>query len=77
MPVELFHSPYCPACRALQQAFGGDLEILLRDVARDLEEAACLGITQLPALVVDRQVIAQGAAVVAAMKQLRKRSCNP
>jgi hypothetical protein len=77
MVIELFHSPHCPVCRALDPVGGGDLVIVRRDLVRHLEEAVRLGITQPPALVVDGRVIAQGAAVVAATKKLIEQGPPP
>lgn len=77
MVIELFHSPYCPACRALDQVGGGDPAIVRRDLVRHLEEAVSLGITRPPALVVDGRLIAQGAAVIAAAKKLRGQERRP
>lgn len=70
MVVELYHSPHCPACRSLERMFRKDFPIRRRDLARHLELAARLGITRPPALVVDGRVVAQGAAVVPAVRRL-------
>lgn len=77
MVVELYHSPYCPACRALEREFGKDFPVLRRDLARHLEQAARLGIRRPPALVVDGRVVAQGAAVVAAVRKLLREGRTP
>lgn len=69
MHAILYHAPHCPACRRLS----GDCAsrgVQHQDVCAALERAAALGIRQLPALVVDGRVLAQGAAVVDALRRL-------
>lgn len=69
MRIVLFHSPHCRACEQFVGRWPA-LPIQRLDVCQHLERAAALGVSRPPALVVDGALIAEGAAVEAALLRL-------
>lgn len=70
MSIELYHSPHCTACESLVEQWTGQTAIRRLDVCKHLERAARLGISHPPALVVNGQLLAQGAQVKQALAKL-------
>jgi len=77
MHLVLYRSNHCPACRRLSAELrrlcadlGGAVEE--KDVVAHLEEAATLGITHPPAVVMNGRLLGQGGAALARVRRLRR-----
>lgn len=60
MSAELYYNPFCTGCGRGKTAAHPAGSVRWIDATRHLEAAARLGITRLPALVVDGKLAAQG-----------------
>lgn len=72
--IVVYQSVYCPACRRVSaelidlcRQFDADTEV--RDVVEHLEQAARLGITRLPAVVIDGRLFGQSNAVLGKLRR--------
>ncbi len=68
MHIVVYQSEHCPACRRVATALIAvcrelDAATEVRDVLVHLEQAARLGITRPPAVVVDGRLFGQGSTV--------------
>ncbi|MBN8735952.1 MAG: glutaredoxin [Xanthomonadales bacterium] len=70
MSTELYYNPFCTACGGADKAENVRAMPPVRwiDATMHLEAAARLGITRLPALVVDGKLAAQGPRALARMR---------
>lgn len=59
MSIIVYYSPYFPACRMPRH--GAPAGLIWCDVAQHLEQAAALGVTLPPAIVVDSKLRWQGS----------------
>lgn len=78
MHFVLYRSDHCPACRKLSadlRRMCGELDASfeVRDVVEHLEEAAALGITRPPAVVMNGRLLGQGAAARTKLRKLGTR----
>lgn len=70
MSAELYFNPFCTACGGGEATTHPSGPVRWIDATQHLEAAAGLGITRLPALVVNGKLVAQGPR---ALMQMHKR----
>lgn len=76
MLTEIYYSPYCRSCGITRLRRTDNAAEQWIDVTVHLEAAARLRITQLPALVIDGRLIAQGPAAVRRLRSTRRPSAG-
>lgn len=76
MLTEIYYSPYCRGCGISRLRRTDHAAEQWIDVTVHLEAAARLRITQLPAVVIDGRLIAQGPAAVRRLKNTRRRDAG-
>ncbi|MES1944481.1 redox-active disulfide protein 1 [Salinisphaera sp. PC39] len=84
MRLELFTAPYCPHCSSAREQLaaalaawplGDTVELVQRDVLQHLDRAVDLCIQRAPALVLDGELIQQGALDLGALHhRIRERT---